>query len=59
MKNQIELIYDYIVNVTVKQGKLLDVDLLYGDGSRFNNNRDLFNIVYNQIKLILPNNLKK
>jgi hypothetical protein len=59
MKNQIELIYDYIVNVTVKQGKLLDVDLLYGDGSRFNNNRDLFNIVYNQIALILPNNLKK
>jgi hypothetical protein len=59
MEKQIELIYDYIVNVTVKQGKLLDVDLLYGDGSRFNNNRDLFNIVYNQIKLILPNNLKK
>jgi hypothetical protein len=59
MKNQIELIYDYIVNVTIKQGKLLDIDLLYGDGSRFNNNKDLFNIVYNQIALILPNNLKK
>jgi hypothetical protein len=59
MEKQIELIYDYIVNVTIKQGKLLDVNLLYGDGSRFNNNRDLFNIVYNQIKLILPNNLKK
>ena len=46
----IEKIYDYITEVTIKQGKLLPENILYGDGSRWNNNRILFHTVYSEIK---------
>ena len=52
-KELIGKIYDYIVAVTTKQGKLLPIDILYGDGSRFNNDKKLFIIVYEKIKEIL------
>jgi hypothetical protein len=52
-KELIGKIYDYIVAVTIKQGKLLPVEILYGDGSRFNNDSKLFILVYEKIKEIM------
>lgn len=51
--NLIEKCYDYITAVTTKQGKLLDVKLLFGDGTRFENNFTVFESTYNQIKTFL------
>ena len=59
MKTQAELIssiYDYILNTLQVQGRLLDKNILYGDGSRFNNDRELFNTTYNTIQQILIDN---
>lgn len=52
----ISKIYDYIADTAVTQGRLLDADTLYGDGSRFENKKPLFDLVYNQIKKHLENN---
>jgi hypothetical protein len=46
-------IYDYIVAVTIKQGRLLPIKDLYGDGTRWSHNYDVFSSVYNQIKLLI------
>ena len=59
MKTQNEIIsncYDYIVNVTIKQKRLLPVDYLYGDGSRWDNRKDIFMATYEQVKSILKEN---
>lgn len=58
-KEIIESAYDYIVKVTMVQGKLLPADLLYGDGTRWQHRRDIFKATYNQIKNILELNLIK
>ena len=51
----INKIYDYISKVTIKQNKLIDINVLYGDGSRFQNDFKTFEIVYNEIKKYLNN----
>jgi hypothetical protein len=59
MKTQKEIIsncYDYIVNVTIKQKRLLPVDYLYGDGSRWDNRKDIFMITYKQVESLLKEN---
>jgi len=59
MKTQNEIIsncYDYIVNVTIKQKRLLPVNELYGDGSRWDNRKDIFMATYEQVKSILKEN---
>jgi hypothetical protein len=59
MKTQNEIIsncYDYIVNVTIKQKRLLPVDYLYGDGSRWDNRKDIFMATYEQVKSLLKEN---
>lgn len=54
----ISKIYDYIVNVTETQSRLLDEWILFGDGTRFNNDRKTFSVVYNYIKTaMIENNL--
>lgn len=50
MSELINKCYDYIVEVTIKQGKLLDCRVLYGDGTRFKNNYKVFQATYNVIK---------
>lgn len=49
----IEEIYDYISLVTIRQGKLLPENLLYGDGSRWNYDENLFHLVYLEIQNLL------
>ena len=59
MTNQKEIIsncYDYIVNVTIKQKKLLPVDYLYGDGSRWKYQKDIFMATYKQVESLLKEN---
>jgi hypothetical protein len=59
MKTQNEIIlncYDYIVNVTIKQKRLLPAIELYGDGSRWDNRKDIFMATYEQIKITLKEN---
>jgi hypothetical protein len=59
MKTQNEIIsncYDYIVNVTIKQKRLLPVDYLYGDGSRWDNRKDIFMTTYKQVEILLKEN---
>jgi hypothetical protein len=59
MTNQKEIIsncYDYIVNVTIKQKKLLPVDYLYGDGSRWAYRKDVFMATYKQVESLLKEN---
>lgn len=59
MTNQKEIIsncYDYIVNVTIKQKRLLPVDYLYGDGSRWKYQKDIFMATYKQIESLLKEN---
>jgi len=51
----IEKCYDYIVRVTQKQGRLLDKKTLYGDGSIYNFNYELFNTIYEAIEKELSN----
>lgn len=56
----IERIYDYIIEVTIKQDKLLPVNLLYGDGTRWNKDKHTFKTVYFAIKeSLIENNLLK
>lgn len=53
MKNQqakIAAIYDKITAITVTQGRLLPASLIYGDGTKFFNDRKLFDTVYNEIR---------
>jgi len=57
MNNQqakIAVIYDKITAITVTQGRLLPASLIYGDGTKFFNDRKLFNTVYNEVKRVLP-----
>ena len=54
-KELVSKIYDYIVAVTIKQGRLLPMKDLYGDGTRWNNNKKTFTVVYNQIKELIKN----
>lgn len=46
----INKIYDHITSVTIKQNRLLDLKTLYGDGSIYENNKYIFEVVYNAIK---------
>jgi len=46
---QIEKAYDYINRVTQTQGRLLDKATLYGDGSIYEFDKQLFNAVYDAI----------
>ena len=55
--NKISVIYDRITAITVKQGRLLPASLIYGDGTKFFNDRKLFNTVYDEIKKVLPSHL--
>ena len=51
--NRLELageIYDYIVRVSIVQKKLLPMDILYGEGTRWKKDKELFKMVYDQIK---------
>jgi hypothetical protein len=48
-------IYDYIVNVTIVQGRLLPMNDLYGDGTRWKKDKELFKLVYDQIKQLIKN----
>jgi hypothetical protein len=59
MKTEEEVIsicYDYIVDVTIKQNKLLPMTVLYGDGSRWDDRKDIFTATYNQIESLLVSN---
>lgn len=59
MNNQKEIVsncYDYIVNVTIKQKKLLPAVVLYGDGSRWKYQKDIFMATYKQIESLLKEN---
>lgn len=44
------IIYDKITAITVTQRRLLPASLIYGDGTKFFKDRQLFDTVYNQIK---------
>jgi hypothetical protein len=48
-------VYDYIVKTCQTQNKLLDINVLYGDGTRWNKRKDIFELVYNEIKKLLTN----
>ena len=48
--------YDYIVNTVICQNKLLPKSVLYGDGSIFNNDKKMFNVLYDTIKELIKNN---
>lgn len=56
MEKLISKIYDYIVDTTIAQNRLLDANTLYGDGSRFENNRILFDAVYNALQQSMKEN---
>ena len=59
MTNQKEIIsncYDYIVNVTIKQKRLLPAIELYGDGSRWKYQKDIFMATYKQVESLLKEN---
>ena len=43
-----------ITAITVTQGRLLPASLIYGDGTKFFNDRKLFDTVYNEVKRVLP-----
>lgn len=45
--------YDYIAKVSQKQGRLLDIKTLYGDGSRFQFNYKVFESVYNAMAEVM------
>ena len=48
--------YDYIINTVICQNKLLPKNVLYGDGSIFNNDRKMFDALYDTIKELIENN---
>jgi hypothetical protein len=51
-------IYDYIVKTIETQNKLLPFTILYGDGTRWNNQLKLFLTTYQHIKkIVLEENL--
>lgn len=52
-KEIISNIYNYIVNVTIVQKKLLPVEILYGDGTRWNKEKKIFEMVYFEIKKLI------
>lgn len=41
--------YDYIVNVLQKQGKALSFSQMYGDGTIFGSNKNMFVLLYTEI----------
>ena len=45
--------YDYIVNTVICQNRLLPKNVLYGDGSIFNNDRKMFDTLYDTIKELI------
>ena len=45
--------YDYITATLQKQKKLLPINVLYGDGSRFKNRFDIFLLTYEAIKKVI------
>lgn len=51
--NQAEKTYDYIVNVTITQGRLLSKRELYGDGSIHGFDKETFEYIYATIKHML------
>lgn len=53
---QIEKMYDFIFVTTKTQNKLLPIQILYGDGSRWNNDFKAFYAVYHAIKQIVQDN---
>jgi hypothetical protein len=56
--NQLGEIYDYIVQTMETQKKLLPFTILYGDGSRWNNELKLFLTTYQHIRQItIENNI--
>ena len=48
-------IYDYILNVYQTQGRFLPIEIMYGDGTRFNKDKKSFEMVYNTLKNIIDN----
>ena len=55
-KNAIDNFYDFFVNTTINQNKVLDFDILYGDGSRWKNYKNECFAVYNCLKDIIEKN---
>jgi hypothetical protein len=51
-------IYDFIADTITKQGRLLPVKTLYGDGSRFKNEWTIFETTYKHIKITFFDNNK-
>jgi hypothetical protein len=56
MKENISNIYDFIIETTITQKKLLDKKTLFGDGTRFQNDYKTFCFVYNSILNIMIDN---
>ena len=59
-ENNLELIkksYNYIINTVICQNKLLSKKVLYGDGTIFNNDFEIFNLVYESIEELIYKNL--
>jgi hypothetical protein len=44
------------VNVTIKQKRLLPAIELYGDGSRWDNRKDIFMATYQRVESLLKEN---
>jgi hypothetical protein len=49
-ENLVSIMYDYIIDTSITQKKLLPFLDLYGDGTRWNKQKALFEHVYNIIK---------
>ena len=57
-ENIINNFYDYVVNTTIKQNKIIDFNILYGDGSRWENCKNECFVVYNcLVNIIIENKL--
>lgn len=55
-QNTIDDFYDFFVNTTINQNKVLDFDILYGDGSRWKNQKNECFTVYSCLKNIIEQN---
>jgi hypothetical protein len=65
MKENISKIYDFIIDTTITQKRVLDKKTLFGDGTMFQNDYKTFCFVYDLLlnimienKLINPTNYK-
>jgi hypothetical protein len=56
---RLDKIYNYIVKVSSVQGRLLPLNELYGDGSRFGFDKHTFTVVYDNIKKTLIGSVSK